>query len=1439
MDKEQIGISADEAIAQGNGANHGGCMNGLVERPEFMSGIMSKLDRGVWCGIAGSRFSGKTVLARQLAAAIRREHKDWRVTLVEFKKRNGTLDDAWQQIESRINVGRKTGRSNALKGSLPADCLSSMLSQTDEILCLVLDNPRVFPDEVMQLLAGELKRLSQMHECRPKLRCVLLGGMKLLSLTRLPDSPLYGVVESVRLPDLTFEQTIASFEGVHGLGCLGERARDALFAETGGHPHLLRVLAELVGKNALAGTASFSEADVTASAESWSSRSARLKKPIDECFSDAVRFMEKHAEAYRVALSLVDTEATMASRPPEWAMMCGAFAGSTEDCRFRGRMFERAVRAYLDDIRKADYCCLHGQWERAHAYYARVSPKEIQMRRGIGFGCTKKRIMDLYLGLAPAYVGLGELQKAQETITQTSKHLFGADRAILWRIGRLTQQADVVSTTPDRDSPKGVDAKLVALAAAREDLPFTLVQNKGIIQGIRPEANKDRWALELQYEKGIPGQWVIDSLNYVEALFVTILNQASSREMDTQNSRNRQELLRDIGLELQKASEVRDVLKLIVDGVRDKLAFECAQLSLIYPHKREIRAVTSNGPYDPVNKMTVRDLDGSDILAEVIRTRRPAILDDCTKPGSRCDPEATKLSGLLSQLILPLIVGDEIIGTLQVGSTSRTGFFTEEHYDVLGPFADQAALSIRMAREREALESVLDSAGDAAVVVDASDNIEYCSNGYARMFGCKRGDGANLARTDTNAAISLVRQAFERKNPVQTLQDAKGQTNIITAVSRKDPFGRYDGGVELISRSKIYGLTTAFGRMLQIADENQLGQALVDCLCDNMGYSRARFYRMNDEKTRLTSRWSRGMPPIFADRFARGEFILNRPERSYPGDVFSCMQLGEPLIMVSQRHAEDGMETRKVAKDSQHRRVVVLPDEDRRYSAEIGTEDIEEWVNVPIGTASSPLGTVSVDKVDGSSETNHRFGHEDVEILSLFAKWASDAMALVLELKRAKENANTAFDVPLMGEQTSLEPLTWNFLINITIKGGPGFNRAALFVRRPQSEIIQGHSCQGAANKDEWEKSIRAMDSTAERGDIIDIVSREKAEGKSTQAEQERLDALRGLVVAHKSPTDVLWGAVALRKPILVVEPAAQLGYLYDALRWEVPHKAMVCPLMFRGDCEGLVYVDRAFMYQDITNEDQKILEKYCFNLASVLHRYRLDEQLRYLVLGRTHTWGVPFISIQQNAQSLRTLLKNKQQIAFIDKIVCEARRGRNLVRRVLQAGKIHSGKQNLMLSEVDIVKIAREAIHPYTFLMRQNKVSVRLHLPSRKVTCQADEELIGSVFAELAANAHSVLAGVGDGLKRTFSVSFQKQITEQGRRDPTMLVFLFQNSGRTIPSDIRSRMFEPFSSVKGSRGLGLWFVKEIVESHGGKVTYHETEAGLSQFTVFLREHKH
>jgi two-component system sensor histidine kinase HydH len=144
------------------------------------------------------------------------------------------------------------------------------------------------------------------------------------------------------------------------------------------------------------------------------------------------------------------------------------------------------------------------------------------------------------------------------------------------------------------------------------------------------------------------------------------------------------------------------------------------------------------------------------------------------------------------------------------------------------------------------------------------------------------------------------------------------------------------------------------------------------------------------------------------------------------------------------------------------------------------------------------------------------------------------------------------------------------------------------------------------------------------------------------------------------------------------------------------------------------------------------------------------------------------------------------------------------------------------MFQPQDIHAIIRRAIDLLAPRAARQRVRIVEELQASPSTLPCDGELLVQVFLNLLLNALQMLLAEGEVVVRTFTAVDQ-------------LLVEVSDNGTGIPPENRQRVFDPFFTTRERGvGLGLTVVQQIVRSHGGNITVHESPSGGACFRFFL-----
>ena len=327
--------------------------------------------------------------------------------------------------------------------------------------------------------------------------------------------------------------------------------------------------------------------------------------------------------------------------------------------------------------------------------------------------------------------------------------------------------------------------------------------------------------------------------------------------------------------------------------------------------------------------LTVRSMEGNDILAEVVRESRAVIIPD-SMTDTRCDQKAVALSGIRGQIVVPL-VSDMVLGTLQVASlqpfdpgvvdlrplqtlashTARalTGLRQVEEIRRLNQtqrqHAEELARSERALREQtRILQSVLDCMGDGVVVADSNSRFLVFNPAAARILGRGKSDTASQEwsrqyeifapdRTDPCPAEDLPLVRAIRGESVDHAElyiayPSRSDGTWILATGRplRDEHGDLKGGVvvfhDITSRKKAERrLAAQYETTRVLAEANSPADSIpkiLETICECLDWDLGAFWRVDtlSQRLRFGAVWGRPAAGTSAIEAANHDIVVEK-----------------------------------------------------------------------------------------------------------------------------------------------------------------------------------------------------------------------------------------------------------------------------------------------------------------------------------------------------------------------------------------------------------------------------------------------------------------------------------------------------------------------------------------------------------------------------------
>jgi len=239
----------------------------------------------------------------------------------------------------------------------------------------------------------------------------------------------------------------------------------------------------------------------------------------------------------------------------------------------------------------------------------------------------------------------------------------------------------------------------------------------------------------------------------------------------------------------------------------------------------------------------------------------------------------------------------------------------------------------------------------------------------------------------------------------------------------------------------------------------------------------------------------------------------------------------------------------------------------------------------------------------------------------------------------------------------------------------------------------------------------------------------------------------------------------------------------------------------------------------------------FVYTLFVILKQRRLSEVQNDFINNMTHEFKTPLATIAISSEVLKdpSIAKNPERLLNYATIIeNESQRLKQQVERVLQMAQTEKTDVGLKKDQQDIHELIKEAVENHAVALASKGGEVRLALNATNSHILADKLHFTNVIGNLLDNAIKYCEK-------------EPRITIATSNNEGSIRIEMSDNGIGISPENQKKIFARFYRVPtGNRhdvkgfGLGLNYVKLIVEAHKGKISVQSTPGNGSIFTIVV-----
>lgn len=238
----------------------------------------------------------------------------------------------------------------------------------------------------------------------------------------------------------------------------------------------------------------------------------------------------------------------------------------------------------------------------------------------------------------------------------------------------------------------------------------------------------------------------------------------------------------------------------------------------------------------------------------------------------------------------------------------------------------------------------------------------------------------------------------------------------------------------------------------------------------------------------------------------------------------------------------------------------------------------------------------------------------------------------------------------------------------------------------------------------------------------------------------------------------------------------------------------------------------------------------FVYTLMVIQRQKKLSSIKNDFINNLTHEFKTPIASISLATSMLKggKNVNEKKKSNYLQLIEQESKRLEGQVDKVLQIAMIDSGNFTLEKRQLDVHQVIHQVVDSMALLVSKRKGSIDLKLNATQATVLADRTHLVNIIYNLIDNA----------IKYTVDIP---QITITTYDSSQGIEISIKDNGIGMGEEIQKYIFDKFyraesGNVQNAKGfgLGLSYVKKIIEEHKGKIGLTSQPNQGSEFLLYF-----